>query len=262
MLPVILLVLTCGCNTYHYFTPPVNAPVFEGGGEFQLSGNASITGFSGKTAYSITDNVAATGMIHFGYVNSSLGFMIDNERYRSTEGELAVGLYNPKTGSGGNAYGALFIGYGGGINSDQWMTNDSVNPIQYTRFEGTFHRPFVQLTFGKNGDGEHLKFLGQSLKGSVSTSNSFSMRMNYFSYSGNEFIPDSANIFTGTPLSISNFFFEPYYTGTIGGKIVRAEFGIGCPLNFSVFENEKSGGLRVFPLHAHIGLCVILGRKK
>jgi hypothetical protein len=261
--PLIFFGLLCvllfmqSCNPYKYFPPPVNSPTFEGAGEVHVSGNAGLTGYSGKAGISITDNFAITGMYHHGRIGEN--FNEENSIYRSYEGEVAFGLYNftekPK-------FTAIYLGFGTGSNFDRWKYSDSVRNFEYKRFYGDFYRPFIQVSTGKINDGAALAFFGSDLAGKVRSSHIFSFKLNYRGYDNNL---DSLKNPTPAKFNAENTFFEPYYNYTIGSKNIRFELGVGMPLNFTflaLLDDSKREVIRIFPLNAQVGLYFALGGGK
>ncbi len=83
------------------------------------------------------------------------------------------------------------------------------------------------------------------------------LKVNYLMYNGYKTSLENS-IYTYNNWDAQNFVFEPYFSGGIGGKRVRFEFGMGFALKRLY---EIGSGIRVFPMHFQFGLQLVLGRK-
>ena len=81
-----------------------------------------------------------------------------------------------------------------------------------------------------------------------------SFKLNYMMYNG--FEAESAT--SETSFKSNKFYYEPYFSGNIGGKHVRFTYGMGM-----AFKNIRdiNEGIRIWPLHINFGMVFIFGRK-
>jgi hypothetical protein len=223
LLPLCVLFLA-GCKTtYYYYPPSPNNTFFANSGEVHLTGDLGVSGvawLNAKAGVAVTKNLSLIGLYGSGQSKS----------YHSSEGELAFG-YNTDFDKG-----FIFSVYGGcglGSNLDQ----DSGSSIK--NFYGSFNKPFIQFTIGTGG---------------AHAEEAFTVKLDYMNYSGHQYVGNGE--YSG--YSPGTFFYEPYFSGNIGGKNVRFEYGTGF-----AFRNisEIGKGFRVWPWQFNIGIHIIINRK-
>ncbi len=216
------------CGTYHYYPAPVHAPAFANAGEVQVSGTLGITGFAAKGGVAITDNLSIAGL-----ANTNPGV----DGYHCNEGEVAMG-WNLKEGkSMFNIYGGL--GWGG--NYDQ----DSGDVVK--NFHGYFERPFVVFSVGS----------AKTAFKRIRIDSYTAIKINYFMYNGYDNVYEN-NLYVDKRFTADHVIIEPCFGGSIGGKHVRFETGMG----FSIKTIGDIGrGARIFPFRMDFGMILYFGRK-
>lgn len=217
---LLAILILSGCKTYNYYTPAPNSAFFANAGETHIAGDLGIYRLDAKGGVALTKNISLMGMYGGSPYNT----------YHASEGEAGIGFNsNYKEGF---MFG-LAAGYGLGNNYGK----DS--GAVYKNFYGSFTKPFFQFTMGAAG--AHFE-------------EHFTMKFDFMNYSGYKY-QGNGDYASFNP---NTFFWEPYFSGSMGGEHIRFEYGTGFAIkNVSQFFE----GLRVCPWQFNIGLYIILNRK-
>jgi hypothetical protein len=220
------------CKVPNYYPTPVYAPVFANRFEVQGSGVMGTNGFTTKTGFATTKNISVGGTY-----NSIPGI---STGVKSHEAEAIAG-FQFKVGA--STVLAFHSGSGFGSNYRQ----DS--GASYKRYRGNFVKPFGIITIGSMNTKNDGKVYGDV---------TFSLKGSYLMYNGFKTYLDTAGKPVDTDFKPENFIWEPYVNGTIGGKYVRFETGMGLAWKRLT---DVGKGNKVFPIQMNLGITFIILRK-
>lgn len=220
----LILLSSCKSNNYKYFAPTVNPVLFNNKGEVHVSGEVSTSGMTAKGAVAVTEHLGIMGMYNGGGIGN----------YRSHEGEVAAGYFTNN----------LYISGGMGFGSNFAYT-DSTHVAK--RYEGSFHRPFIQLNAGVSGG----KIIG-GLKGDAV----FCLKNSYLFYDGNHLNTAKDRIHS------EYFVVEPGFLMGLGSRVFRFDFLLGFPIHFTDNPLSPYSNARTYPLNVGFGIRFVFGTKK
>ncbi len=219
-----------GCKSFwNYHTVPPNNNLFANAGETQVTGTYGTGGMNAQAGFAVTKNFSLLG---------NYGGSLGADGYHSKEGEFGIG-FNTSRENHKMLFG-VSAGYGLGNNFFQ----DS--GVTYKDFRGSFTKPFVMLTFGSASIGS----------GKIQADAAMSLKLNYITYNG--FKQSSPNPADQTTFKAGTFYYEPYFSGSGGGKHVRFCYGMGFAFKNL---NDAGKGMRIYPFHLNMGILIVIGRK-
>lgn len=226
----IVALIFSGCKAYYnyYPSPPITS-FFNNAGEAHVSGDLSTGGLEGQAGVAVTNNISLIGMY-----GGSPFYSTKAGGYGSSDAELGLG-YTIHLDDKNEGLLNFTGGYGFGHN------NDRDSGAMYSNFYGRYTKPFLQFTIG--GKYEHADI-------------AFTLKLDYLTYTGYKLNTNGNGYYS---FDASNFFYEPYLSGSVGGNVVRFTYGTG----FAIKQASDFGsGVHIFPFQFNIGLYIIINRNK